>query len=249
MMTRGGRIFVLLNAFFIGFLILAELFGAKLFDVDVAWTGIFPAIGENTLAMTLGVIPFPVTFIITDLLNEYYGRKSVRFTTLLGMSVLVGVYLMIFAVRGISANEISPVSDDAFNAVFANSQAIIIGSVIAYLVGQLIDIQVFHRLRTLTGGRHIWLRATGSTIISQLIDSFIVIYLGLGLFAANPIGFDAATEIARNNFIFKMLVAITITPLIYLGHKLIDKHLGAEAEHLRNRAKDGEPFVTPFSPG
>ncbi len=249
MMTRGGRIFVALNGFFIGFLVLAELIGAKLFNIDVSWTGILPALGEDTLAMTLGVVPFPVTFIITDLLNEYYGRKSVRFTTLLGMLVLVGVYLLIFAVRGIPANSISAVSDDAFNAVFANSQAIIIGSIIAYLIGQLIDIQVFYRLRKWTGGRHIWLRATGSTIISQLIDSFVVIYLGLGLFAANPIGFDAATEIARNNFIFKMLVAIGITPLVYLGYKLMDRHLGAEADYLRERAKNGEPFVTPFSPG
>ena len=105
MMTRGGRIFVILNAFFIGFLILAELFGAKLFNIDVSWTGILPALGEDTLVMTLGVIPFPITFIITDLLNEYYGRRSVRFTTLLGMVILVGIYLMIFAVRDIPANE------------------------------------------------------------------------------------------------------------------------------------------------
>ena len=145
--------------------------------------------------------------------------------------------------------KISAVSDEAFNAVFLNSQAIIIGSIIAYLIGQLIDIQVFHRLRKWTNGRHIWLRATGSTIISQLIDSFIVIYLGLGLLATNPIGFEDATEIARNNFIFKMLVAIGITPLIYLGHKIIDRHLGSEAEHLRKRASDGDPFVTPFTPG
>ncbi len=249
MMTRGGRIFVILNAFFIGFLVLAELFGAKLFNVDVSWTWILPALGEDRLAMTLGVIPFPATFIITDLLNEYYGRKSVRFTTLLGMTVLVGIYLMIFAVRGIPANDISAVSDEAFRAVFFNSQAIIIGSIVAYLIGQLIDIQVFHRLRNWTGGRHIWLRATGSTIISQLIDSFVVIYLGLGLLAENPISFTDATDIARNNFLFKMLIAIAITPLIYLGHKLINRHLGPEADHLRERASKGEPFVTPFSPG
>lgn len=248
-MTKGGRLFVVLTSIFIGFLVLAEFFGGKLFDVDVSGTGIFPALGIDTFTMTLGVIPFPITFIITDLMNEYYGRRSVRFATLIGMIVLLGIYLLIFAVRGIHANAISPVSDEAFTAVFANSQAIIIASIIAYLIGQLIDIQVFHRMRLWTGGRHIWLRATGSTIISQLIDSYVVIYLGLGLFARDPIGFGAATEIARNNFIYKLLVAIAITPLIYLGHRLIGTYLGPEAAHLKAKASKGEAFVTPFSPG
>lgn len=249
MMTRGGRLFVVLTSVFVGFLVLAEFFGGKLFDVDVSGTGIFPAIGIDSFTMTLGVIPFPITFIITDLMNEYYGRKSVRFATLIGMGVLLGIYLLIFAVRGIPANGFSAVSDEAFTAVFASSQAIIIASVIAYLVGQLIDIQVFHRMRLWTGGRHIWLRATGSTIISQLIDSYVVIYLGLGLFAQKPIPFAEATLIARNNFIYKLLVAVAITPLIYLGHRLMEKYLGEEAPYLQKKAEKGEAFVTPFSPG
>jgi uncharacterized integral membrane protein (TIGR00697 family) len=249
MLTRGARLFVVLIGLFVGFLLLAELFGAKLFTIDVAWTGFLPAMGFDQFHMTLGVIPFPLTFIITDLLNEYYGRRGVRFATLTGMAVLLLVYVMIFLVKGIPANDFSPVSDDAFNAVFANSQAIIIASIIAYMIGQIIDMQIFHRLRRMTGDRHLWLRATGSTIISQLLDSFIVIYLGLGLFATDPIPLGDATDIARNNFIFKLMVAILITPLIYLGHRLIDRHLGLEADHLRRRARDSEPIVAPFTPG
>lgn len=250
MMTKGGRVFVVLTGLYIGFLILAELIGAKLFTIDVSSTGIFPAIGIDIFTMTLGVVPFPLTFIITDLLNEYYGRKSVRFTVLLGMVVLLGIYGLIFVVLAIPAADFSPVSDEAFRAVFANSQVIILASIIAYLIGQLIDIKVFHRLRIMTGGRHIWLRATGSTIISQLIDSVVVIYLAFGSpLAQNPLGLDQVLGISATNFVYKMIVAIAITPLIYLGHNLMSKYLGKEAEELRERAQKDESLLTPFSPG
>ena len=250
MMTKGGRLFVILSGLYIGFLILAELIGGKLFTIDVASTGIFPAIGIDAFTMTLGVIPFPITFIITDLLNEYYGQKSVRFTVLLGMAVLLAIYGLIFVGIAIPAADFSPVSDEAFLTVFANSQAIILASIVAYLIGQLIDIKVFHRLRVATHGRHIWLRATGSTIISQLIDSFVVIYLAFGSpLSQSQLGFDQVLSISATNFVYKMIVAIAITPLIYLGHNLMSKYLGKEADTLRERAQNGKTFVAPFSPG
>lgn len=250
MMTKGGRIFVILSGLYIGFLVLAELMGGKLFTVDVSGTGIFPAIGIDVFTMTAGVIPFPLTFIITDLLNEYYGQQSVRFTVLLGMFVLLLVFALIFAGIAIPAAEFSPVSDSAFRTVFASSQLIILASIVAYLVGQLIDIYVFHKIRIATGGRYIWLRATGSTIVSQLIDSFIVIYLAFGSpLARKQLQFDQVIHISSTNFVYKMIVAVAITPLIYLGYNLMNRYLGAEANHLRNRAESGETFVTPFHPG
>lgn len=247
-MTRGQRLFVILNSLFVAFLLLAELTGSKLFQVDVSSWPLLPSLGIPVFTMTLGVIPFPVTFIITDLLNEYYGRRGVRFTTLIGMISVLLVYGVILIQLAIPAASFSPVSDAAFESVFASSGAIIIASIVAYLIGQMIDIQVFHFLRRRTGGRHIWLRATGSTVVSQLIDSFVVIFIAFGSpIARQQLPFDQVVSIASTNFVYKLLVAIAITPAIYLGHRWMDRYLGKEAEHLQDRAQRDEAFpITPY---
>ncbi|HVK37162.1 MAG TPA: queuosine precursor transporter [Candidatus Kapabacteria bacterium] len=243
-MSRGQRLFVILVGLFIAFLFMAELTGGKLFQVPFGFFGI------DMFTMTLGVIPFPLTFIITDLLNEYYGRKGVRFTTLLGMAALVVAYVIIVIDLRIPAASFSPVSDDSFRNVFANSGAIIFASMIAYLVGQIIDMQVFHYLRNRTRERHIWLRATGSTIVSQLIDSFIVIYLAFGSgIGTQTLPLSDVMSIASTNFVYKLIVAIAITPLIYLAHALIDRYLGREGVVLRQQAASDEAFVVVPYPG
>lgn len=248
-MTRGQRLFVILSGLFIAFLLLAELTASKLFQIDVSNWPIFPWMGINTFTMTLGVIPFPLTFILTDLLNEYFGRRGVRFTTLVGMVALVFTYVLILIDLRIPAMEGSPVSDAAFQSVFANSGAIIFASMIAYLVGQLIDIQVFHFLRKKTKNRHIWLRATGSTVVSQLIDSFIVIYLAFGSgFGSVTFPLEKVISIASTNFVYKLLVAIAITPLIYLGHHYIDRILGKEAKDLQEKAAGDQAFTVTVYP-
>jgi uncharacterized integral membrane protein (TIGR00697 family) len=243
-MSRGQRLFVILVGLFIAFLFMAELTGGKLFQVPFGFFGI------DMFTMTLGVIPFPLTFIITDLLNEYYGRKGVRFTTLLGMAALVVAYVIIVIDLRIPAASFSPVSDDSFRNVFANSGAIIFASMIAYLVGQIIDMQVFHYLRNRTRERHIWLRATGSTIVSQLIDSFIVIFLAFGSgIGTQTLPLSDVMSIASTNFVYKLIVAIAITPLIYLAHALIDRYLGREGVVLRQQAASDEAFVVVPYPG
>jgi uncharacterized integral membrane protein (TIGR00697 family) len=247
-MTRGQRLFVILNGLFIAFLLMAEVTGGKLFQVSVAGWPIISALKIDTFTMTLGVIPFPITFIVTDLLNEYYGRKGVRFTTLLGMAAIACAYLLILIDINITAASFSPVTDDAFRNVFANSGAIIFASMIAYLIGQFIDIQVFHLLRKKTANKHIWLRATGSTIISQLIDSFVVIYIAFGSgLGTRTLPLNEVSSIALTNFVYKVIVAILITPLIYLGHRMINRYLGTEAEALLEKAHKDESFnVTPY---
>lgn len=187
--------------------------------------------------MTLGVIPFPVTFIITDLLNEYYGRRGVRLTTIIGMVMVVFAYFLILIGISIPANSDSPITDESFRQVFFNSSMVILGSITAYLVGQLIDIQVFHKIRVKTQGKHIWLRATGSTVIGQLIDSYIVIFIAFGQYMS----FEKLMELASTNFVYKMGIAIFITPLIYLAHYGIDRYLGEEAERMKKYVMDGEP--------
>src|SRR5688500_481379 len=211
-MHRGQRLFVILVGLFIAFLFMAELTGGKLFQIPFGFLGI------DVFTMTLGVIPFPLTFIITDVLNEYYGRKGVRFATVLGMVALVIAYVIIIVDLRIPAASFSPVTDDAFQNVFANSGAIIFASMIAYIIGQLIDMQIFHYLRRKTRNRHIWLRATGSTLVSQLIDSFVVIYLAFGSgLGTQTLPLEQVVSIASTNFLYKVIVAIAITPLIYLG--------------------------------
>lgn len=243
-MSRGQRLYVILVGLFIGFLFMAELTGGKLFQVPFGFLGI------DVFTMTLGVIPFPLTFIITDLLNEYYGRKGVRFTTLLGMIALVFAYVIIVVDMRIPAAAFSPVTDDAFRNVFANSGAIIFASMIAYLIGQLIDMQVFHYLRNKTRNRHIWLRATGSTIVSQLIDSIVVIWIAFGSgIGTQTLPFEQVMEISMTNFVYKLLVAIAITPIIYLAHAVIDRYLGREGVELQRRAAQDEAFIVVPYPG
>jgi queuosine precursor transporter len=183
--------------------------------------------------MTMGVIPFPMTFLITDVLNEFYGKKLVRFTTMLGMFMVAIAYIIIFIDLRIPANEISPVDDVSFEKVFASAGLVILGSIIAYLIGQLIDIQVFHFIREKTNGKFVWLRATGSTIISQLIDSFVVIYIAFGKFEPSEFfgipsfvvtNSENLNNISMTNFTYKLIIAILLTPVIYLVHHLIEKY-------------------------
>lgn len=242
-MTRGQRLYVLLSGLFVGFLVLAEVTGSKLFEVDVSGLALFSSFGIERFTMTMGVIPFPLVFIITDLLNEYFGRRGVRFTTLVGMGSLVLIYAVILIDLRIPAAPGSPVGDEAFRDVFASSSAIIVASMVAFLVGQFVDITVFHFLRRRTGNRHIWLRATGSTAVSQLVDSAIVIYVAFGTgLAGTRWPLSQVFEVAATNYVYKLLVAIGITPLIYLGHRLIDRYLGREAHVLTQRAHSDEAF-------
>ncbi|RHX90500.1 queuosine precursor transporter [Leptospira stimsonii] len=233
-LTKPLKLFIALNGFFLTFLILAEVTGSKLF-VSFGFT------------LTMGVIPFPVTFIVTDLLNEYYGRKGVRFTTLVGMVMIFVAYFLLMLDMWIPAAPNSPVDDHSFNIVFGNSGKIIIGSIVAYLVGQLIDIQIFHFIRVKTKNKFIWLRATGSTIVSQLVDSFVVIYIAL---SGGKLSFEELNQISTNNFLYKCGVAVAITPIIYGAHKLLDWYLGADAEKMILAAMhEGRSDVEPISPG
>ncbi|MCB1141913.1 MAG: queuosine precursor transporter [Leptospiraceae bacterium] len=218
------NLYLYLNAIFITFLLMAELTGSKLVHMF-------------GFTMTMGVIPFPVTFLITDTMNEFYGQSAVKKTTYIGMVMILFAYILILIDLSIPAIPDSPVSDESFQNVFANSGMVIVGSIIAYLIGQLIDIKVFHYLRLKTGGRHIWLRATGSTIISQLIDSYVVIFIAF----SGKMSFEKMVNISSVNFVYKLLIAIALTPVIYLIHNLIISYLGEDGETLIHSAEQ-EPL-------
>ena len=253
---RASRLFVVLATFFVANALLAEFIGVKIFALEDT-LGVAPLqwnlFGQSgSLNFTAGTLLWPVVFVMTDIVNEFFGRRGVRFISWLA-AVLI-VYGFVFAYVaiglapagwwvGVAAGQGVPDYQKAFAAVFGQGLWTIAGSVVAFLLGQLIDVAVFHRIRQRTGEKHVWLRATGSTAVSQLVDSAIVIYVAFGTgLAGTRWPLSQVFEVAATNYVYKLLVAIGITPLIYLGHRLIDRHLGREAHVLTERAHSDQAF-------
>lgn len=213
--SKRNLVFLVLSGLFITNAITAELIGGKIIML-------------GPFIMSIGIIPWPVVFISTDLINEYYGKKGVRRLSLITAGLIAYAFVILFFSMKTPAAPagISPVSDDQFQAVFGQSMWIIAGSIIAFLASQLIDVFVFWFFRKMTGGKMLWLRATGSTAISQLADTFIV--TGIAFFLPGKWTLDVWLNAASTGYVCKLLIAIGLTPLIYLGHSAIDKYLGKE---------------------
>lgn len=209
-------VFLVLAGFFITNAIVAELIGGKL----VNFFGLF--------TQSIGIIFWPVVFILTDLINEHYGKKGVRKLTFITVGLIAYMFILISISINIRAVEFSPVSDEAFEQVFGQSRWIIVGSIIAFLVSQLVDVYIFWLFRNKTGSRLIWLRATGSTVISQLIDTFLVQFIAFVL--PGKWAFNEFVVNASWGYSFKLLIAFCLTPLIYVGHFIINKFLGKQAQ-------------------
>lgn len=214
--TRRDIVYLALAGFFVTNAILGELTGGKLFNL-----------GPFTLS--IGVIPWPVVFIATDLINEYFGRDGVRRLTFMTIALIVYAFVVVFLAIQVPAASFSPVTDENFRAVFGQSLWIIVGSVIAFAVSQLVDVTVFWLVRHRTGGRFLWMRATGSTVVSQLIDSIVII--GIAFWLPGKVQTSEFLTVAASNYSFKLIVALGITPLLYVGHAAIDRFLGVEAAH------------------
>lgn len=238
---KSSILFVILGGFFIANALLAEFIGVKIFSVE-ATLGFEPLnlslFGETGLGfnMTAGVLLWPVVFIFTDVLNEYYGRRGVRLLSFLTVGLIAYGFLMIFLAMwvapaqgwiGSKASEGVPSMDLAYNAIFGQGLRIIVGSICAFLIGQLVDVWVFQRIRKATGEKKVWLRATGSTLISQLIDSYVVLFIAFyGQFSVGQI-----LAFGLVGYTYKFIVAILSTPIIYLAHSGIEKFLGKETAH------------------
>ena len=234
-LTRAQKVYVVCAAVFLTALVIAEATAGKFFTVfDLPVAVSILGMEFTSVVMTAGVLAFPITFIVTDVMNEYFGRAGIRFVTLLGLGMVAFEFLLLQAALAVPVAEISPVSQDAFGEVFGTTTRVIIGSMLAYLVGQLVDIALFHRLRQWTEGRHLWLRATGSTLGSQFIDTFVVLTVAF----AGQLAFAEIVAITLFNYGYKVVIAVGITPLVYLAHALIDRYLGHErAEALLERAE------------
>lgn len=238
-LSRPQKLYVICAAIFLTALVVAEATASKLFTVaELPFALSIMGQEFTAITMTAGVIAFPITFIVTDLLNEYYGKRGIRFVTFIGMAMICFEFVLLKVALEVPVAENSPVSQGAFQEVFGSSTRVIIGSLIAYLVGQLVDIFLFHWLRNLTEGRFLWLRATGSTFGSQFIDTFIVLTVAFyGQLSAGEI-----IAISLFNYLYKFLIAVGITPIIYAAHWLMDRYLGHEtAEKLRERAEQDRP--------
>ena len=197
--------------------IVAEMIGSKLIQI-------------GPFVMSIGIIPWPVVFITTDLINEYYGRSGVKKLSLITASLIAFTFLVLYiSIKIPSAVGISTVTDEQFNAVFGQSLWIIIGSLVAFVISQLVDVSIFWMLRDKTGGKMIWLRSTGSTVISQLIDTFVV--LGIAFWLPGKMTTANFLNASLTGYTFKLILAIVLTPLIYIGHNMIEKYLGDEESH------------------
>lgn len=225
--TREPRqvLFLVMAAVFLSNALLAEMVGGRLFELDVA--GI-------RLTLTSGVLLWPVVFVTSDLVNEYFGRDGVRRLSLVGAAVIAYAFVALWVCGLPPAASFSPVTDAAFQNVFRQSRWIIAGSIAAFLVAQLVDVSVFWAVRRATGRGKLWLRATGSTVVSQLVDTFIVGFVGLHLpyvlrGPGNGIDFPTFVRSAVSQYAFKLVVALAVTPLLYVGHALADRWLGTAA--------------------
>ncbi|MCE2712672.1 MAG: queuosine precursor transporter [Cryomorphaceae bacterium] len=224
--SKRQWLFVILAGLFITNAITAELISNKLIEIPLKINLGFFELGPFTTIV--GVLPWPIVFILTDLLNEFYGERVVRRLSW----VTAGLILYCFIVVGIAlllpAKEIpgSGLSTDSeFHHVFGQAQSVIIGSICAFLISQLIDATLFQWIKQKTGNRWIWLRSTGSTVVSQLIDSFVVLYIGFVL--PGSLSLSEFFKIAPTNYVLKLVIAILLTPFIYLGHYAVRKYLHA----------------------
>jgi uncharacterized integral membrane protein (TIGR00697 family) len=215
--SKREFIFIILAGIFITNAIVAEMIGSKLIQI-------------GPFIMSIGIIPWPVVFLTTDLINEYYGRDGVKKLSLITASLIGYAFVILFvAIKVPAAVGISAVTDNQFYAVFGQSMWIIAGSIVAFLTSQFIDVFIFWLLRDKTGGKMIWLRSTGSTVISQLVDTFVV--LGIAFWLPGKMTTSVFINAALTGYTFKLIIAIVLTPLIYIGHGMIDRYLGDDEAH------------------
>jgi uncharacterized integral membrane protein (TIGR00697 family) len=249
MIDKEKLLFYLLGSFFVANALLAEFIGVKIFSLEKT-IGInqfsIDLFGIEDLSFNLsaGVLLWPVVFIMTDIINEYFGRRGVKIMSFTAAGLITYAYFMIYFSIQLHPAEfwINRETDSgfinmdlAFNVIFGQGMWIIVGSLIAFLIGQLVDVTVFHFVKARTGSSKIWLRATGSTIVSQFIDSFVVLFIAFYIGAGWELNLVLAIGIV--NYIYKFTIAVFLTPILYILHYLIDLFLGKElSEKLQLKA-------------
>lgn len=235
---RPTKLFVGITAFFVANALIAECIGGKIFSLEKVF-GLHPSdfslFGQKNLSfnLTCGVLLWPLEFVITDIVNEYYGPKAVRRISYTAVALISYAFLMFYLAIKIPPADFwiksgveSGVPDmpTAFNAIFGQGMWIILGSLVAFLVSQIVDVTVFHKIKKATGEKKVWLRATGSTVVSQLVDSFIVLFIAFKL--GKDWSWQLVLAICMVNYVYKFTMAIILTPVIYFIEKRIEKYVG-----------------------
>ncbi len=244
--NRALRLFIILGGFFVANALVAEFIGVKIFALEptLGWKPLnWNLFGQSgSLMFTAGVLLWPIVFIMTDIINEYYGKKGVKFLSYLAAGLISYAFFMVFfAIKlapadfwvGVNVDKGVPDMQVAFSNIFGQSNWIIVASLVAFLIGQLVDAWVFHNIRTGMGENRIWLRATFSTLVSQFIDSFVVLYIA---FVMGPQKWSMGLFLAIGtvNYAYKVLMAILLIPMLYVARYFIDRYLG---EKLSQRLK------------
>lgn len=255
--NKVNRLFLLLGGFFVANALIAEIIGTKIFSLE-------KTLGFNPFSMNLfgidglgfnltaGVLLWPVVFIMTDIINEYFGARGVRILSFGTVGLIIYAFIIIYLAIHLSPNdwwksESGMLSTDpawqlsdmdlAFRKILGQGLWIIVGSLVAFLIGQFVDVFSFHKIKNITGEKKIWLRATGSTLVSQFIDSFVVLIVAFYIGANWELSRVLAIGVV--NYMYKFVIAIVLTPMIYLAHHWIDNYLGEElATKLKEDAKN-----------
>ncbi len=205
------RIYLLLGALFITSLVVSNLIFQKFFYWYPFNVEIF---GTKLFEISVGILPYPITFLITDLISEIYGKKRANDVVIAGIFASFFSMLIVYTANAVPATTWSPVGDGMFKTVFGSTAIAVFASMMAYLLAQFIDIHIYHFWKRLTKGRHLWLRNNFSTFLSQFVDTFAVLFL---LCSFGKIDWSNFSGLLVSGFIFKVLVAITDTPFLYLG--------------------------------
>tara|TARA_B110000444_G_C18839220_1_gene597860 strand:- start:1311 stop:1994 length:684 start_codon:yes stop_codon:yes gene_type:complete len=203
-MNFKDRFFLILAGIFIASLISCNLIFQKFFT----WT----PFGIYTFEISVGILPYPITFLATDLISELYGRKKANEVVISGLIASVFVMIIVLIANAVPSASWSPVDSALFQKVFGLQGMAVFASMIAYLSAQFIDVRIFHFWKELTKGKHLWLRNNGSTIVSQLVDTSAVLIL---LCFSGAIEWGRFWTLLENGFLFKVLVALLDTPIIY----------------------------------
>lgn len=253
---KSTRLFLLLAGFFIANALIAEIIGVKIFSLEktLGFAPLQLQVLGNALSfnLTAGVLLWPAVFILTDIINEYYGQKGVRFLSWLTAGLIAFAFLLFtgaiwlepadFFVHSKQGSGV-PDMQAAYRSILGQGGFIIIGSLTAFLIGQLVDVVVFHQIKKGTGEKYIWLRATGSTLVSQFIDSFVVLFIAFYIGTrVNQQGndfvwsFELFLAVGLVNYLYKFTIALLMTPVIYLVHYFIEQYLGHETAAAMKKA-------------
>lgn len=209
-MDGAQKLFVYLSTLFVVCLVLGDVTGGKAFSTPVG-------------PVSVGLCLFPVTFLLTDVVNDFYGRRGAQFLTLLGAAMAAFSFVALVGTTALPAHPDTYFQQPEFARIFGGSTRLFVASIIAFLLGQYLDINVFQFWKRLTQSRHLWLRATGSTIISQLLDTFTINAIFWGGTAGRSASWIGA-KIVRE-FVIKVVVAVLLTPLVYALHAAVVRWL------------------------